>query len=153
MKNVLIIFAMLLLQVGVSAQDSDVPVNVQKALKAKYAAAEQVDWIVTNNYTATFWEKDLYKEATFSKSGEWMETSTVLDETAVPVTIKQSIVKAVGKMEITYAVQMDKNDDSKTYVIDVSTEEDSFQITTDMTGKVLKKEVVEYEEAEEDDGF
>lgn len=142
---------MLLLQVGVSAQDSDVPVNIQKALKAKHAIAEYVDWVNADNYTATFWEKDLYKEATFSKSGEWMETSTVLDETAVSAIIRQSIVNAVGKMEITYVVQIDKNDNSKTYVIDVSTEENNFQITTNMNGNILKKEVLEYEE--EGDGF
>ena len=44
------------------------------------------------------------------------------------------------------------------YVIDLSTDEDNFQVTASMEGKVLKKEVIEYAEVEaeaeeEGDGF
>lgn len=152
MKNVVFIFAMLCLQVGVTAQDSDVPANVEKALKAKYPSTEYVDWMTGDNYIANFWIGDLYLEATFDKTGKWLETSTVLEEADLPSVISEGITKSLGEHYITYIVKMDKNDGSSTYIVDVSTNDNNFQVTTDAKGNVLKKEVVE-EEDDEDDGF
>jgi hypothetical protein len=155
MKNVLIIFAMLFLQVGVTAQEN-VPESVQKSLKAKYSSAEYIDWIVSDNYIATFWLGDFYLEAIFTKTGEWLETSTVLDESNLSDALTEEITKAVGEYYITYVIKVDKNDGSSVYVIDLSTDEDNFQVTASMEGKVLKKEVIEYAEVEaeeEGDGF
>ena len=70
--------------------------------------------------------------------------------------ITEEITKAVGEYYITYVIKVDKNDGSSVYVIDLGTEEDNFQITASMEGKVLKKEVIEYAEVEaeeEGDGF
>lgn len=153
MKNVLFIFAMLFLQVGVTAQDSDVPANVQKALNAKYKSIESVDWTVGDNYTANFWQGDFYLEATFDKTGKWLETSTVLEETNLPQSVLTGIKKDVGEYSIAYVIKIDKNDNTSTYVVDVNVGEDTLQVTTDMTGNVLNKEVVEYEEEGDGGGF
>ncbi len=149
MKNVVFIFAILFLQLGVTAQDSDVPANVEKALKAKYPSTEYVDWMVGDNYVANFWVGELYLEATFDKTGKWLETSTVLEEANLPSIILDGITKSLGEHYITYIVKIDKNDGSSVYIVDASTDDNSFQVTTDAKGNVLKKEVVEYE----DDGF
>lgn len=146
---------MLFLQVGVTAQDSasDVPANIQKALNAKYPSTEYVDWVVGDNYVANFWQGDLYLEATFDKTGKWLETTTTLEEANLPQSVLDGVAEALGEHYITYVVKIEKNDSSSTYVVDASTDDNNYQVTTDMKGKVLKKEVVEYEEDGEDDGF
>jgi hypothetical protein len=148
MKNVLIIFAILFLQVGVFAQNSDVPVNIQKALKAKFPSAQDVEWTSGGTFLASFWAGNDYKEATFSKSGEWLETSTVLAEDKLPVNVMTSLTKNLGETYITYVLKMEKKDGSQSYIIDLSTETENLQVITDLTGKVLKKMVI----ADEEDG-
>lgn len=150
MKNVVFIFAMLFLQLGVTAQDSDVPANVQKALKAKYPSTEYVDWIIDDNYIANFWQGDLYLEATFDKTGKWLVTSTILEETNLPKVVLESMNQALGEHYITYVIKIDKNDGSSSFIIDASNDDNNFQVTTDLKGNILKKEIVE---DEEDDGF
>ena len=150
MKNVSIIFAILFLQVGVFAQNSDVPVNIQKALKAKFPSAQDIEWTNGEIFLASFWAGDDYKEATFNKSGEWLETSTVLEEDKLPVNVVTSLTKSLGEAYITYVLKMEKKDGSQFYVIDLSTETENLQVTTDLTGKVLKKMVMV---DEEDGGF
>lgn len=149
MKNVLFIFAMLFLQVGVTAQEN-VPASVQKSFKAKYSSAEYIDWLTGDNYVATFWLGDFYLEATFANTGEWLETTTVLEESNLPSVVAEELTKSVGEYYVTYVIKLEKNDGSSVYVIDLSTDANNFQITSSTDGKILSKEVVE---EGEDDGF
>jgi hypothetical protein len=141
MKKAIIIFAALCLQLGVFAQTS-VPANIQKAFKAKYAKAEQVDWIIGDFFVATFWEADFYKEANFSQSGEWNSTSTVIEETDLPAQVSEKLQENLGDTFITYILKVETSE-GKTYVIDLSTDAENLQVTTDLEGNILKKTVVE----------
>ncbi|NJN78592.1 MAG: hypothetical protein HC803_09945 [Saprospiraceae bacterium] len=106
MKNVLIVFVMLLLQVGVFAQS--VPANIQKAFDTKFPAIESVEWASGDTYIASFWIGDFYKEATFSKAGAWLETSTVMEEDALPSTVPDALNEQLKGVFITYVVKMEK---------------------------------------------
>ncbi len=149
MKNVLLIFAMLLLQVGVFAQVSDVPANVQKTFKAKCPSSTDVEWTAGESYTASFWVGTLYKEAIFASNGQWVQTSTVMDEEELPESVKSSLKTTLGEIYITYILKLETNNGSASYVIDLSSETENLQVTTDMAGQILKKIVME----DEDDGF
>lgn len=142
---------MLLLQVGVFAQ-SEVPANVSKAFATKFPSVEAVEWSVGDAYVAVFWVGDFYKEAIFSKNGEWLETTTVLESDALPSEIMTVLNKELGEVYITYVVKMETKNNGDTYIIDLSTDAENLQVTTDTNGKILKKVSLEAS-TDNDDGF
>jgi hypothetical protein len=151
MKKLLFVFAMLLLQVGVFAQ-SEVPANVSKAFGIKFPDVEAVDWTIGDAYIAVFWIGDFYNEAIFDKSGEWQETTTVMESDLLSSDFMEVLTKDLGEVYITYLVKMDTKSNGQTYIIDLSVDAGNLQVTTDMSGKVLKKVVLE-DATDGDDGF
>lgn len=151
MKKAIIILAVLFVQVAAFAQTT-VPANIQKALKAKHAKAEQIDWLIGDAFIATFWEGDFYKEANFSKTGEWNSTSTVLEESDLPAQVSETLNATFEEPFITYVLKVE-NAEGKTYLIDLSTETQNLQVTTDLEGNVLKKAVISSEDEDDGDGF
>jgi hypothetical protein len=152
MKKLLIIFTMLLLQVGIFAQDNDVPVNVTKAFNTKFPAVEAVEWTIGDAYIAVFWIGDFYKEAIFTKAGEWQETSTVMEVETLSSDVLDVLIKELGEVYLTYLMKIESKDSAAIYVIDLSTDTENLQVTTDMSGKILKK-IVLGNSTDNDDGF
>jgi hypothetical protein len=151
MKKLFFVFAILLLQVGVFAQ-GNFPAAVTKAFKSKFPSIEAVEWTVGDAYIAVFWVGDFYKEALFTKAGEWLETSTVMESDLLSSGFMEGLTKELGEIYITYVMKMESKDSGATYIIDLSTDADNLQVTTDMSGKVLKKVVLEGA-MDNDDGF
>jgi hypothetical protein len=151
MKKILFIFAMLLLQVGVFAQD--VPANIEQAFQTKFPDFEVVEWATgATTYTAVFWLDDFYTEAIFSKSGEWKETSSILEVTDFPEDARAVLSNQFQEFYISYLMKIEQKGKVATYSVDLKTPTQTFRVTTDMTGKILKKELLAIHEVE-DDGY
>lgn len=148
MKKLLFIFAMLLLQLGVFAQE--VPANIEKAFEAKFPEFQVVEWAIgAETYTAVFWLDELYSEAIFSKNGEWKETSSILETTALSESEMAILMKEFQDFYITYLMKIEQKGKVAVYSIDLKTPTKVFRVTMDMNGKILKKELLALREADE----
>ena len=148
MKKLLFIFAMLLLEIGVFAQD--VPANIEIAFQTKFPDFQVVEWATgENTYTAVFWLDDLYSEAIFSKSGEWKETSSILETTALPEKSVVALTKEFPDFYITYLMKIEQKGKVATYSIDLKTPTQVFRVTMDMAGKILKKDLLAFRDEDE----
>lgn len=148
MKKLLFIFAMLLLQLGVFAQT--VPANIEKAFNTKFPNFQVVEWATgAETYTAVFWLDDLYSEAIFTKSGEWKETSSILETTALPEDKMAILIKEFQDFYVTYLMKIEQKGKPAVYSIDLKTSDKAFRVTMDMNGKILKKELLALLEEEE----
>jgi hypothetical protein len=148
MKKVLFIFVILLLQIGVFAQD--VPANIEKAFESKFPEFQVVEWSTgSETYTAVFWLGELYSEVIFSKNGDWKETSSILENTALSENEMAILTKEFQNFHITYLMKIEQKGQVATYSIDLKTPTKVFRVTMDMTGKILKKELLALRETEE----
>jgi|AntRauTorckE5430_2_1112549.scaffolds.fasta_scaffold34108_1 hypothetical protein len=148
MKKALFIIAILLLQISVFAQD--VPTNIEQVFQTKFPELQVVEWATGDEtYTAVFWLDELYSEAIFSKKGEWLETSTILEVRVLAESQMAILTKEFQDFYITYLMKIEQKGRIATYSIDLKTPTKVFRVTMDLEGKILKKELLALREAEE----
>jgi hypothetical protein len=148
MKKALFIIAILLLQISVFAQD--VPTNIEQVFQTKFPELQVVEWTTGGEtYTAVFWLDELYSEAIFSKKGEWLETSTILEVRVLAESQMAILTKEFQDFYITHLMKIEQKGRIATYSIDLKTPTKVFRVTMDLEGKILKKELLALREAEE----
>ncbi len=136
MKKILLLaIAFLGLGTIAQAQDVNVTTSVKKAFETKFAGADDVDWdLDEGNYTAYFIFKDNYTTATFTKAGEWKETTTTLNEDALPKTFTASLGDASYNDITKYETP------EKTYFeVEIETDDRMIFYKVGADGKVLSK--------------
>lgn len=77
------------------AQIRKIPAEVTDAFKAKYPAANAVEWKdKLTIFQATFQLNDEKYEARFNTNGEWQETEKNLDQDKLPAPVKDGLSKS-----------------------------------------------------------
>jgi hypothetical protein len=71
----------------------------EQALQEKYPGAQNVEWDRTGKreYQGDFVLKGKTMSATFAPNGEWIETETILKNTALPQPVKDYVAKTYPK--------------------------------------------------------
>lgn len=145
----LLIGAALLISASVFAQD--VPSAVTKAFKAKYPAAKEVEWNEGDEgYEADFYVGNENKVVSFGESGNWVQTSTNLEEDKFPATITKAVKAKYPSVEVE-SVQMVETAAATIYNVNASNENASYSLKLDKAGKILNVE--EFANDDDDSGY
>lgn len=145
----LLIGAALLISTSIFAQD--VPSAVTKAFKAKYPAAKEVEWNEGDEgYEADFYVGNENKVVSFGESGNWVQTSTNLEEDKFPATITKAVKAKYPSVEVE-SVQMVETAAATIYNVNASNENASYSLKLDKAGKILNVE--EFANDDDDSGY
>lgn len=137
MKN-LLIGAALLISASVFAQD--VPSAVTKAFKAKFPTAKEVEWNEGDEgFEADFYMGNENKIVSFSENGNWVQTTTNLEEDKFPAAIIKSVKAKYASTEVE-SVQMVETASATIYNVNASNEKASYSLKLDKAGKILSVE-------------
>lgn len=151
MKKIVLGFSLL---ICLNAMSQDVPKNIEVAFKKLYPSAVDTEWITySKTYVSEFMVKDAYKTASFDKSGNWIQTSTSIEEASLPAAVKTFINNKFGDAAFD-SVELIESKSLKYYNIVVMDEEgETSNVALDATGKIVKlvQEIEEDEESEEED--
>jgi hypothetical protein len=140
--------------IAVNAQTvaaAQVPSAVKKAVMMKYPKASGVQWEKKQaNYEAQFMLGNNWTTAAFSPAGEWLETASFIEATALPANIIASVKKEVPGAEILSATAIEKAKVGKSFMVQAATEVDTFDLTYKADGTMVSKTKVVYEDDESD---
>ncbi len=140
--------------IAVNAQTvaaAQVPSAVKKAVMMKYPKASGVQWEKQQaNYEAQFMLGNNWTTAAFNAAGQWLQTSSFLEATALPASITASINKEVPGAEILSATSVDKAKGGKIFMVQAATEIDTYDFTYNADGSMVSKTKVVYEDDESD---
>lgn len=128
----------------------NVPANVSSAFSAKFPNAEDAEWDQYNsNYEVSFYDGETAKTALFTKDGKYKECRTSIDEAPAAV-IKAVEAKCNGAL-IDGITLVEMADGTAKYEITASSEDASYNVVADTSGKILSSEKVadDYEDEDE----
>ena len=99
------------------------PVKVQKAFEAKFPDAVDVKWGKENSkeWEANFALNGVKMSANFKTTGDWVETESQIDVSALPEAVTAEIKRLHPNGEITAAYKIDSAKDGTKYEADVKT--------------------------------
>lgn len=121
------------------AQESTLPKNVEQNFVKKYPKLEIIDSYEDNNlWVVVFQETDGENtgEAFFTKAGEWQKTYHYQDESSLPESLKKQLTTKYK--EFYYSEVKTTESAGETFLeITIDTDNDSFYIKADKTGKIL----------------
>ena len=120
MKGLIVLITAILLSSSSSLIGADVPAVVQKEFEKKFPGAEKVKWDQQKNgqCDAKFKWSDRKCSASFSETGEWLRTETILAYKELPINVKKIVntkftvgaVKGASKIEkpggISYGIDL-----------------------------------------------
>lgn len=137
MKFLFLLIALMLSSFLVNAQ-SDV---VKKAFTGKFPNAKSAKWqSQADGHTVSFKDTDGRKNALFSKSGEWKQTTVAIDEDYLPAAVKKSISIQYGRFEIDIAEKLFRPGQEMTYQTFLDTDDLTMRTVWDATGNLLESE-------------
>ena len=129
----------MLLALLATATNTQVPANVKEAFAKKFPKAQEVNWqeIETDQdteYEASFVDARKEKSSLFLSNGQWLETTTWLDEESeMPANVK-STLKEELEGELSYDVlKWVEKQDLAYYEVTVTDEDD-----TEWTARITK---------------
>lgn len=121
----------------------DVPIIVDQAFKKQFSEVTEAKWQDTDasNFVVTFYQTDIYKEATYSPEGNWVSTKTIMYDTQLPENIKKAIT---SKHPNGIMTEINQTEDEKNFFYDIYVEndEDFWYFKLDKSGKFLKSEKI-----------
>ncbi len=119
-------------------QDSVVPQNIAEAFAQKYPKAEDVSWEELDDvYIASFLANDYYCDAFFDKSGNWTETSTIIDEADVPKPVVAAVKSKYQGLEYFTSMVRSERPDGVFYFLGFEKAYDYITLTLDDKGAIL----------------
>jgi hypothetical protein len=117
---------------------TNVPSLVKKKFEELYPNNKEVQWVTKDSekYTATFKQDDKSYIANFSKYGIWLETKSVVAESAIPPISVAYVKQFYPKATIAENYKL-KNPDGDFFEIDVKKDTLTFAIIFDKEGKLF----------------
>lgn len=121
-----------------------------KALEVNYRGAKQVSWEDEGdgNFEAAFTFEGKNLEATFSSTGEWLETEEAIDLSDLPRPAFNAVESAYESFEVT-EVEMVQSPDFSGYEIEIKVQGKIIEVHVNAQGEVYKIAEEEYD----DDGY
>lgn len=147
---------MLLLSISMSAcaqkiKEIEVPQPVKTAFTTKFPQATAVKWELEDGkeYEAEFKENGKERSATFSLTGQWMETETEIKPAELPAAVTQAIATSFAGSKVEEAETVETPDRGTFYEVELKQGERTVEVQFGTDGTVLKQAV---EEEEDKDG-
>ncbi|MCB0805247.1 MAG: PepSY-like domain-containing protein [Bacteroidales bacterium] len=99
----------------------DVPDDVARKFKGRFASAEEVTWETSKgNWIASFIYRDLKTTATFSDSADWVQTVQVLDLKDMYNPIQRDLDENHGDYKVIYAEKVTRKDRNNYYYLELT---------------------------------
>jgi len=130
-----------------------VPKTVTVAFKAKYSAAQKVEWGKESDteFEAEFKLNGKEMSANFDASGKWLEAETKLDKKDLPASVLATLKSQFGDSKIKKAESLEKAGEAVVYEVKLEQDESELEVVLDSNGNVIKKEA-KGEEKEQEKG-
>lgn len=143
----LFVVAFVAMSIGACANMQNVPDKVSKAFSQKFPNAQKVKWDKENN---TEWEAEFKLNgeeysANFSTDGVWKETEHEIEQSAIPVNVKQILDTEFAGYDIEEA-EISETAEGTLYEFELEKGESNIEVAISPEGKVVKKEVKEEDE-------
>lgn len=123
-------------------QKKEVPQAVKSAFSIKFPAAKKVQWEKENE---SEWEAEFKMEgaeysANFSEDGSWQETEHEIKKNEVPANIVSVLNAKFPGYKIEKA-EISETAEGKFYEFELEKGKEEMEVTIDMNGKVIQKEL------------
>ena len=137
---------LLLLLCAVTVHAQDTPAAVSSAFSQRFAKAESVIWdeLEEGEFTATFILKEKEMSARFSADGDWLSTTTFLEDTDVPSAVQKAVAKQFPEYDM-YDVVRVEDPNGKYFEMTLESEDDAVVVQVSEAGKILKRDAVSVE--------
>ena len=129
--------------VAFNAGDGDqIPQKVKDAFTKKFPTAKKVDWEKESEkeWEAEFKMYNVEYSANFLEDGTWQETEHEIEEKDVPQNVLKALKNGFPDFEIE-EVEISETNTGKVYEFDLEKGEKEMEVAIDPTGKVVKQEL------------
>ena len=134
----LIVIAFIGLYMTVFAQD-DIPVKVEEAFKTKFPNAKLDNWTVNNElYSLEYYLKSDYYTSVFDQDGLWKETSEIISDDEIPVSLKDYLKMKYSGGIIFYTEKVIDNSNKNFIRVNFSINNEEMVVKCDMSGKNIE---------------
>ena len=128
-----------------------VPKKVKDAFTTMFPTAKSVKW---DKESKTEWEAEFKIDkveysANFLEDGTWQETEQEIDENDVPQNVKNSFSSTFEGYDVKEA-ELSKTPTGTVYEFEIKEGKTRMEVAIDLTGKVVKKEMMKKEEKDND---
>ena len=133
-------------------QKENVPAKVKTAFEQKFPSATKVNWDKEN---ATEWEAEFKMDskeysANFSSDGKWLETEYEISKSAIPQAVNSTLENDFSGYKIE-KTEMSETADGKVYEFELKKGKSNLEVAISPDGKVVKKEVKEEDDENDED--
>ncbi len=131
-----------------SLKESEVPAEVVSAFQEKFSQAKNVEWEKEsdNELEAEFKHDGKEMSASFSNTGEWLETETEIKEKDLPRAVKDALKTQFVGYDIEESAQVSTPAQSEAYEVELEKGKATLEVVLDKSGKVLKQAITEGDE-------
>lgn len=128
-----------------------VPEKVKQAFALKFPKVKKVKWDKESEieWEAEFKLDGMGYSANFLENGTWKETEHELKRNQIPNKIQDIVAASFAGFEIEEA-EISETDEGSNYEIEVEKGKEVYEVTMDMQGNILKKELKSNGEKDED---
>jgi len=145
MKKIILSLAVLLIVVNVFSQTRPTP-KVKKAFSEKYENTEVVRWeSETEKNRVTIWkafftQDDVLSVAWFDTKGNWIQTKTEIDKSALPKAVLKSIEENYYRYKIVISAKF-TNPEVNGYEVFMDNGQEGFDVQFSEEGDVLNRTI------------
>jgi hypothetical protein len=145
MKTAAALFFYFSLIVSLSAQQTDIPHAVEKALSQRYPKAEAVIWDVTEEgeYVATFMLGKMEMSARYSGKGDWLGAILYLEQAEIPDAIHRTVARQFDSYEMYDVTKVELPSADGYYEAILESEDEALIVRFSAAGKVLLRDRIE----------
>ena len=123
------------------AQKNTPPMAVKTAFETRFPGATDVEWDKegAHEYEAEFKMNGRRYEVSFSDTGDWMETSSVVDLTTLPSKVATAVNKAYDKAAVKTVRLIEKAKGLADYEIEIKKGNKTERVYYNSEGVVIKR--------------
>lgn len=125
-----------------------VPTVVTSAFKTKFPTATKATWEMENKteFEVNFKLNREEVSANFDNAGNWLETETEVEVSALPSAIQSALKTDFSGFKINEASKIESVKNNKCYEAEIEKGEETFDVLLSPDGKVLNKTKLEEKE-------
>ncbi len=140
MKKYMVFMATILFAISLSAQETEVPLEVKDALTRLYPKAQNVKWDKekAEQFEAEFMDNGVKTSVLLNIRGEVEEVETVISQKVLPVSILEYVKKYYKDYEISEAARIENEKGTVTYEVEISKGKEKKDLYFDEEGHHLE---------------
>ena len=150
MKQLSLVVFFLLAYTGLQAQkltNDKVPGAVGSAFRTRFPQAQQDSWWkVDSNYVSQFYNQKKTQSATFTGTGIWLKTETLITPNQLPGAVNRAFNSQFEGFSVQDIYMVEKPNMVATYVITAFKGTDNYELEFGAKGELIRKDMFENEE-------